>query len=226
MESAMPRIHIVAILLSLSGITATQASAQTATAQAPGQPLQLLRLLHFASQPNKPKTKPYFATHSAVRKAAHRTVAKADGTQAPMQTAMAPALDSAWPAVNPNPATSIAAADAPSPAASSAADFAIGQLVVGGETVKIASPEDVNEIDLDAGAQPNSGVSGNAETAAAAMGDTDAAPKSDSLTAHPQPSLVGSASWIAQVLAALGGAVAAGSAAWFLIGAAPQRTYG
>ena len=37
---------------------------------------------------------------------------------------------------------------------------------------------------------------------------------------------VGSTSWILQVMAALGGAVAAGSVAWFLIGAAPQRTYG
>ncbi len=37
---------------------------------------------------------------------------------------------------------------------------------------------------------------------------------------------VGSASWIAQVLAALGGAVAAGAVAWFLIGSGPLRTYG
>lgn len=36
---------------------------------------------------------------------------------------------------------------------------------------------------------------------------------------------VGSASWIAQVLAALGGAVAAGTVAWFLIGSGPVRTY-
>jgi hypothetical protein len=38
-------------------------------------------------------------------------------------------------------------------------------------------------------------------------------------------SAVGSASWIAQVLAALGGAIAAGVVAWFLIGAGPVRTY-
>lgn len=36
---------------------------------------------------------------------------------------------------------------------------------------------------------------------------------------------VGSASWIAQVLAALGGAVVAGAVAWFLIGGGPVRTY-
>ena len=44
--------------------------------------------------------------------------------------------------------------------------------------------------------------------------------------AHEDKNPVGSASWIAQVLAALGGAIAAGSVAWFLIGASPQRMYG
>jgi hypothetical protein len=39
-------------------------------------------------------------------------------------------------------------------------------------------------------------------------------------------SAVGSASWIAQVLAALGGAIAAGTVAWFLIGAGPVGSYG
>jgi hypothetical protein len=37
---------------------------------------------------------------------------------------------------------------------------------------------------------------------------------------------VGSASWTAQVLAALGGAIAAGLVAWFLLGTGPVRTYG
>jgi len=40
------------------------------------------------------------------------------------------------------------------------------------------------------------------------------------------PSPVGSASWIAQLLAALGGAIAAGLVAWFLIRPAPRRHYG
>ncbi len=40
------------------------------------------------------------------------------------------------------------------------------------------------------------------------------------------PSAVGSASWIAQLLAALGGAIAAGAVAWFLIRPAPERHYG
>jgi hypothetical protein len=44
--------------------------------------------------------------------------------------------------------------------------------------------------------------------------------------AHEDENQVGSASWIAQVLAALGGAIAAGSVAWFWIGASPRRMYG
>lgn len=44
--------------------------------------------------------------------------------------------------------------------------------------------------------------------------------------AHRQADSTGSASWMAQVLAALGGAAAAGAVAWFLIGGGPVRTYG
>jgi hypothetical protein len=67
-------------------------------------------------------------------------------------------------------------------------------------------------------------------TAAAVQSDViEPAPAAEAVVAAQAPrstSPVGSASWFAQVLAALGGAVAAGSAAWFLIGSAPQRTYG
>jgi hypothetical protein len=40
------------------------------------------------------------------------------------------------------------------------------------------------------------------------------------------PGPVGSASWLAHVLAALGGAIAAGAVAWLLIRPAPERRYG
>ena len=40
------------------------------------------------------------------------------------------------------------------------------------------------------------------------------------------PSPIGSASWIAQMLAALGGAIAAGAVAWFLIRPASEQNYG
>ena len=87
----------------------------------------------------------------------------------------------------------------------------------------VVSPDDANEIDRAADAQ-------NAPATAATPGTVAAAePASDTVTvarAHEETNHVGSASWIAQILAALGGAVAAGSAAWFLMGSGPQRTYG
>lgn len=52
-------------------------------------------------------------------------------------------------------------------------------------------------------------------------------PAVHAMLVKPSPrSSVGSASWIAQLLAALGGALAAGAVAWFLIRPAPQRNYG
>jgi hypothetical protein len=96
--------------------------------------------------------------------------------------------------------------------------------VIDGQTVRVASPDDANEIDLaiEQGALPAAAPAvkaANTETAAPAD-------KSDSAAAavsQTPSSKVGSASWLMQVMAALGAAVAAGSVAWFLIGSAPQR---
>ena len=55
----MPRIRIAAAgasLLLFLGLTAGGAAAQTATDQAPGKPLQLLRWLHAASQTKDRRT--------------------------------------------------------------------------------------------------------------------------------------------------------------------------
>ena len=91
----------------------------------------------------------------------------------------------------------------------------------------------VNERDI---AAPDADVSVNAAspTVAAAKAPSmrdiaDMTPKSNSANVavgQRQRSEVGSVSWILEVLAALGGAVTAGSVAWFLIGSSPQRTYG
>ncbi|HXD12761.1 MAG TPA: hypothetical protein VNU65_01195 [Xanthobacteraceae bacterium] len=104
------------------------------------------------------------------------------------------------------------------------------ELVVGGRTVQVTASDNVNAIDEAAGTQR---VAASAATAAArhddgAEAESAAAETATVAVARPQPerSPVGSASWIMQILAALGGAFAAGSAAWFLIGSAPQRTYG
>jgi hypothetical protein len=80
---------------------------------------------------------------------------------------------------------------------------------------------------------PDSGVAGGASAAGSAndSGTTAPMPAAASQTVlaaptHRDTSDVGSASWFAQVLAALGGAIAAGAVAWSLIGAGPVRTYG
>ena len=60
----------------------------------------------------------------------------------------------------------------------------------------------------------------------ASTGATAPAPQPDpapTAAVSPPTSSLGSMSWIMQIMAALGGAVAAGSAAWFLIGSASPR---
>ena len=92
--------------------------------------------------------------------------------------------------------------------------------------MQVASADDFNEIDE--AASPQSVAATAASTAT--PGDIAAAqPPAETVAlarVQPDANPVGSASWIMQILAAFGGAFAAGAAAWFLIGSAPQRTYG
>ena len=71
---------------------------------------------------------------------------------------------------------------------------------------------------------------GSVATSATAPPSADSSSAADALSAmaaNPPvaqtPAPIGTLSWIAQVLAALGGAVAAGSVAWILIGPMPLR---
>jgi hypothetical protein len=244
MEGVMPRIRIAAAgaaLLLLSGLNASGAAAQTATDQATGQPLQLLRWLHLTSQPNKPTTRPRakLAERKTIRAAATFTKHR----RLPVETAEAtpPAIN--WPAVNPiapMKTTIMTTTLVPSPQPALMPGVPVpNELVVAGQTVQVASPDEVNELDIAANdTQPPASDADPTDTPYPARNEAaEATSKSDSLlAASQQPSAsqvsshtgsqVGTASWIAQVLAALGGAVAAGSAAWFLIGVTPQRTYG
>jgi hypothetical protein len=236
MEDAMPNIRIaiggVAFLL-LTGIAASGAAAQTAPDETAGKPLQLLRV---AAHPAKAKTKSHarLLAHSIARKSrSHRSVAARTPPNVPAQAATAPTPDSVWPAANPLAPTDVAAIVPAAQPALAAENPGPSELVVAGQTVQVAAPDHVNEIDLaasDGAAQAGTTAPSGATANAQAMANLDeASSKSDSLTtasAQPRTSLVGSASWIAQVLAALGGAVAAGTVAWFLIGSTPQRTYG
>lgn len=249
----MLRIRIVATgalfsaLLLAAGLTAGRAVAQTASSPAAGSPLQLLKT---AEQPNDAPNAKHHARSVAksmvaarkeprhrhrLRIAAKRRHAapQVAETAPPPPAASAPAdargSASVWPAVNTAQPIGVATVQpAPAPA-STPTDPPPGELVGGGQKVKVASPGEVNDIDLAAGDKAAQASDAAPAVAAPAIAETAAvAQKSDSMKATPAPqgSPIGSTSWLLQVLAALGGAVTAGSVAWFLIGGAPQRTYG
>jgi len=116
-------------------------------------------------------------------------------------------------------------------------DDGLRAIVVDGQTVQVASPNEVNDIDRDADmstAPEDAALKGDfsafapaapAEPTASAALAGPTAPATMAAAAPQAVSPIGSASWIAKLLAALGGAIAAGSAAWFLIGSAPPRIY-
>jgi len=228
----MPNIRIdtgratLAALLFATSMTATGALAQTATDGAPGEPLQLVQNIKPASKAVATKSTKTAAKAASKTKATHhRTFAQRKRAPAPVQIAQGPTdARSTAPAL---PFAGAAAAAAPSPAPP---ETMPSELVVGGQTVQFGSPEKLNEIDL--AAKADTAVAGGANPQP--RNDVaEAAAKSDLANAAPQslantaaPSEIGGTAWLLQVLAALGGAVAAGSAAWLLIGSAPQRMYG
>ena len=236
-----------------SGLCAGSAAAQTAMPEPVGRPLQLLQLTRpgkseatphtrLAAKPAaKPDTKPHVSfrkkprPHSQVaehKRPQHHAPAPDMGAP-PAQTAAAPAAQSVSPpAPAPAPIEAAATAAATPPAPPPALPTP-SELVVGGHAVQVVSPDEANEIDLaanNASAPANDDPLYNlaavtpAAASEAATPDTAAsAPSADSAKATQPKSGVGSTSWFMQVMAALGGAVAAGSAAWFLIGSASPR---
>ncbi len=225
----MLSIRIVAAGALISVMTVGGAMAQTATDTGAGKPIQLLQV---ATQPDKTRSKPHAKRIMKIRTAVkrpgrrHRLVAErpihvAEATK-PAARAAAPA--DVWANVTPVTAPATVASAAPAlQLAAAAPESTPSELVVGGQTVHVVSPDDANEIDRAADAQIAPSIT------ATQIAVATAAPAADTATvarAHERTSHVGSVSWIAQILAALGGAVAAASAAWFLIGSVPQRTYG
>ena len=223
----MRRIRILTALAALSIMTAGGAAAQAETDTAPGNPIPLLKIL---AKPDKTRTKiPGKRVGRRVDKTHMATKTRALLYRSAKARPAAPsaAADDALPTnVAAAPSAAQLAAASPPPTAPFAEPMP-SELVVGGRTVQVTAPDNVNAIDEAAGTQR---VAASAATAAARLSDgAEAEPASETATvarAQPERSPVGSASWIMQILAALGGAFAAGSAAWFLIGSAPQRTYG
>jgi hypothetical protein len=114
------------------------------------------------------------------------------------------------------------ASDEPEQQGAAAAESAPSALLVGGRAVRIVSPDDANEIDLAADAPEVAASKGPRSDIAAAQ-----SPEAETVAVVQarEPSAAGTSAWVAQLLAAIGGAMAAASVAWFLIGSAAQRTY-
>jgi hypothetical protein len=200
------------------------AAAQTATGDTAGKPVSLLQVLSppATATPAKPHAK-YATRHT--RRWAKKSHERATDTAAePDQPATdaanaspanAPAA-SAW-ASNAAPLPGVAN-DATAPTVIPAIDQNLSELVVGGRTVQIAAPDEANAIDLAADHQT---ITSAADTQAAA------APQA-SAVALAQPDDPQRDTWYEELLATLGGALAAGLVAWFLImgGGPPQRMYG
>jgi len=242
---------IVCGCLFASGMFVGGAAAQIA--EPVSGPMQLLQLIKpgkaeakphakLAAKPHtkqaaKPVGKSSAETRIASRKKlrSHTMMAerKRHRLQSTVQVAAMPASDNTWPAA-PTAMSADAATLAPVPQiVAPVARPSPSQIVVDGQTIQVASADDANEIDLaanDASAAASDTSLGALTASNAAMTEvTDPAVKSDSTSAavaQAQSADVSRTSWFLQVMAALGGAVAAGSVAWFLIGSAPARMYG
>jgi hypothetical protein len=184
---------------------------------------------------SRKKRRPYFAVAERKRRQ----------VEAALQTAAPPAppassnssnntSNSSWPAA-PTAMTADAATLAPvqqMPATPQIAAPAAGtpsELIVNGQTVQVASADEVNEIDLAAGdasvanaASRGPKLASNTPPSAVAEAAAKSEPTTAALVEAPTPEM-GTTSWILQVLAALGGAIAAGAVAWFLMRSAPPR---
>jgi hypothetical protein len=222
MEDAMLKFCIVTAGAAL--IMAGSASAQTAGSAAPGKPISLLQvLLHPAKAKANAKINPHTKlahSHTAKsgKKFASRKIHLAARREDPAPSSEAAAPEAAAATVWPAADTSSSAATAPEPAATSAPDAqsSLSEMVVDGHTVQIAAPDEVNAIDL-AADEPH-------EIAREQQIHKDDGPlESPRIALARQDNDESRDAWYEELLATLGGALAAGSVAWLLIGFAPPR---
>jgi hypothetical protein len=221
-------------------LVADQAVAQTAGTQPVGKPIELLQFMHPGNAASKPhansvaenRSKSHLAAKdpASTKRASHES----RSNEAPRATAMvvsnaaargpsAPTSETAKP-----PVTQAIAVPTMRPGLATSSKIAIDH-----QTALVVSPDDVNEIDLAASEQgaPASDVLLAAATAVKETNTETAAPadRADSGAAivSQTPSVnVGGASWLLQVMAALGIAVVTGVVAWFLVGSAPLQVSG
>jgi hypothetical protein len=196
-----------------------------------------------AESPAKSSTKSSTKTRLASRKKPRSYFAVAERKRHQVESALQaatppapppPASDNAFP-----PAPTAMTADAatlapvqPMPAAPQIVAPTAGtpsQLVVDGQTVQIASADEANEIDLAAGdadaataASRGPKLASNTPLSAVTEAVGTSKPTTAALVETQKPE-VSTTSWLLQVLAALGGAVAAGTVAWLLMRSAPPQ---
>jgi len=236
----MLRTRIVSLGVIAAVALASMAGAVTAQSEPSGQAGQPLPLLAGLKPPHDTKSHRTSVHAKTAHKAGktklaarkrHPTAAAAKLASKETQpvAAAATAEPPAQPPQEPQ-ASPLSAADTTPPADTAVMpppqtpppenETAPSAVTVGGQTVQIAAPDEVNPIDVAADDVPDSPAAEHFDSAAAPASPTVAA-----APAREQTNAVGSASWMAQVLAALGGALAAGVVAWFLIGSGPVRTY-
>jgi len=157
---------------------------------------------------------------------------------APPQTAPQNDSRTIWPAPaaamtgNSLPGTAPAVAPATSVVTERVVDSDPNAILNGGHAVPAALPAPAKPAPsalkpLPAAPDPTTASSSAPVNVAAAAAPIAPKPTVRAMLFKPRPSgPVGSASWLAHVLAALGGAIAAGGVAWLLIRPAPERTAG
>jgi hypothetical protein len=221
MEDAMLNIRIItagAMMVMMTGVAAAQSDASAPA----GKPISLLQgLLHPAKQKLKAHTKSaHRQTTTFSRRASRKShlLAQSDdpasaASASPVAAQTTPAAEaaptaetmaaSAWPA---DTATSLPAAsplaDAASPGQPAPAQSSSSAMPVDGSAVQVSSPDEINAIDLAADA------SHPAAPAVVALAQQDDGQSNRD-------------AWYEELLATLGGAFAAASVAWFLIGSVP-----
>jgi hypothetical protein len=181
---------------------------------------------------SRKKPRPYFAVAERKRRQVESALQAAAAPAAP--PASNNSSNNSWPAA-PTAMTADAATLAPvqqMPAAPQIVAPTAGtpsELIIDGQTVQVASADEINEIDLAASdANAANAASRGPKLAINTLPTPAAAPaekfaSTSAVLVETQTPDVGTASWILQVLAALGGAIAAGTVAWLLMRSAPPR---
>jgi len=211
----MPALRIATAGAALLVLTAGSTIAQP-TGTATSKPISILKIL---GPSDNAKIKPH---GHRLGMPTWRTHAFAAHQKTRHLLAVAPAQADIWADPEAARATQVASDEPEQQGAAVAAESAPSALLVGGRAVRVVSPDDANEIDLAADAPEVAASKGPRSDIAAAQ-----PPEAETVAVAQarEPSAAGTSAWVAQLLPAIGGAMAAASVAWFLIGSAPQRTY-